>query len=344
MEQLQIGIIGVGRFGRLHLKVFQQLPNCKVIAVADTDKVLLQEIKEEFNIERLYDNALDLIKDRSIDVIDVVSSEDTHGPFAIEAINNEKHVFIEKPIATRYKEALEIETLANLKKVQVMVGNISRFSTPYASIKKAIESNKLGEIGSIRTKRNFSKDWFDHFGKRVHPVYESGIHDLDLILWYVNSPCVEVYATERNLSGYAYPDLFSVILTFKNGMVASLDSAWLYPKGGPQNLVETLELDGTIDAEIEVCGMKGTANFQLSHSGYSIWTDEGVMHPELTLWTTEQGHIGGAIRAELSHFIYQVRMNEISEISPLGDSVEALKIADAIVQSATEKRIIIFSA
>lgn len=344
MKQLQIGIIGVGRFGRLHLKVFQQLPGCKVVAVSDTDKVLLKEIVEEFNIERSYNNATDLINDPSIDVVDVVSPEDTHGPFAIEAIKNEKHVFIEKPIATIYKDALEIERLAAQKKVQVMVGNISRFSMPYASINKAIENNKLGKIGSIRAKRNFSKDWFDHFGKRVHPVYESGIHDLDLILWYINNPCVEVYATERNLSGYEYPDLFSAILTFKNGIVASLDSAWLYPKGGPQNLVETLELDGTIDAEIEICGMKGTANFQLSHSGYSIWTDEGVVHPELTLWTTEQGNIGGAIRAELSHFIHQVRINKTSEIAPLSDSVEALKIADAIVQSATEKRIITFSA
>ncbi len=340
MEQLRIGVIGIGRFGRLHLRVLEQLSGCEIVAVADTDETLLEQVKKEFLIESSYNDAFDLIKDPTIDIVNIVSSEDTHGMFAIEAIKQGKHVFIEKPIATTYKEAQEIERLAAEKNVQVMVGNISRFSTPYASIKKLIENNKLGEIGLIRAKRNFSKDWFDHFGKRVHPVYESGIHDLDLILWYVGSPCVEVYATERNLSGYEYPDLFSAVLTFENGIVTSLDSAWLYPKGGPQNLVETLELDGTIDADIEVCGMKGTANFKLSHSGYSIWTDEGVMHPELTLWTTEQGNIGGAIRAELNHFIEQARMNKHSNIAPLRDSVEALKIADAIVQSAAEKRII----
>lgn len=340
MKQLQVGIIGIGRFGRLHLRVLQQLPGCKVIAASDQDEALLEQVKQEFNIPLTYDDAFDLIKDPSIDVVDIVSSEDTHGIFAIEAIKHGKHVFIEKPIATKYSEAKEIERLAAAKNVQVMVGNISRFSTPYASIKKVIENDKIGELGLIRTKRNFSKDWFSHFGKRVHPVYESGIHDLDLILWYVNSPCVEVYANEKNLSGYEYPDLFSAILTFENGVVASLDSAWLYPKGGPQNLVETLELDGTIDADIEICGMKGTVNYKLSHTGYSIWTDEGVMQPELTLWTTEQGEIGGAIRTELNHFIQQARNNQHSAIAPLKDSVEALKIADAIVQSASEKRII----
>lgn len=340
MKQLNIGIIGIGRFGRLHLQVLQQLPGCKIVAIADTDEELLKQVKKENSIELLYTDAFDLIKNPAIDIVDIVSSEDTHGMFAIEAIKHGKHVFIEKPIATTYKEAVEIEQLAAEKNVQVMVGNISRFSTPYASIKKVIENDKLGEIGMIRAKRNFSKNWFDHFGKRVHPVYESGIHDLDLILWYVDSPCMEVYATERNVSGYTYPDLFSTVLTFENGIVASLDSAWLYPKGGPQNLVETLELDGTIDADIEVYGMKGTANFKLSHSGYSIWTEEEVLHPELTLWTTEQGKIGGAIHAELSHFIEIVRMNRHSNIAPIRDSVEALRIADAIVQSAAEKRII----
>lgn len=342
MSQLRVGVIGVGRFGRLHIRVFNQIKECVVAAIADVDESLLEQVKSDFNIKKGYKESLDLIYDPEIDVISIVSNEDTHGPLAIAAIKQGKHVFIEKPIATKYSEAVEIDKLAKKHNVLVMVGNISRFSQPYASIKRAIERKALGNIGMIRAKRNFSKDWFDHFGKRVHPVYESGIHDLDLILWYANQTCVSVAAVERNMSGYEYPDLFSAILTFENGLVASLDSAWLYPNGGPQNLVETLELDGTIDADIEVCGDKGTANYKLAHSGYSLWTEAGVQHPELTLWTTEHDGIGGAIRAELTHFISQAQKGEKSPVAPLHDSVEALKIADAIVRSAKEKRMIPF--
>ncbi|ARK32408.1 Gfo/Idh/MocA family protein [Halalkalibacter krulwichiae] len=338
MDQLRIGVIGIGRFGRLHLRVFNQIAGCEVTAIADVSDKLLNQVKQDFGIEKTYKDALRLIKDPAIDVIDIVSDEDTHGPLAIEAIKHGKHVFIEKPIATKYEEAKEIEQLAKEHNVQVMVGNISRFSQPYASMKRALASGALGTAGMIRAKRNFSKEWFDHFGHRVHPVYESGIHDLDLILWYADSPCQEVYASERNMSGYDHPDLFSAVLTFENGLIASLDSSWLYPKGGPHNLVETLELAGTIDADMEIIGDKGTANYKLAHPGYSIWTEQGVQHPELTLWTTEHDGIGGAIRAELQHFVLQVHKGEESPVAPLHDSVEALRIADAIVLSAKEKR------
>lgn len=310
------------------------------MAIADIDEKALEKTKKDFFIENSFNDPMELVKNPDIDAIDITSSEDTHGYLSIESIKHGKHVFIEKPIATTYKESEEIYRLAKKNNVQVMVGNISRFSMPYLSIKDAIKSGKLGEIGLIRTKRNFSKKWFEEFGKRTHPVFESGIHDIDLILWYINSRCVEVYSKDYYLSNYKYPDLFSTIFTFENGVIASLDSAWLHPEGGPKNLVETLELDGTIDADLEICGAKGTANYKLAHSGYSIWTEEEVLHPELTLWTNEYGEVGGAIYSELKHFIEQALTNKHSLIAPLSDSVEALKIAEAIVQSAEEKRVI----
>lgn len=340
MKKLKIGVIGTGRFGRLHLNVIQQNPNCKVIAIADINGESLKKTQKDFNIPKTYNNAIDLINDSDVEVVNIVSDESTHGYYAIEAIKQNKHVFIEKPIATSYSQATEIYKLSKEYDVQVMVGNISRFANPYYSIKKAIDRGVLGELATIRAKRDFSKQWFDDFGKRVHPVYESGIHDLDLLLWYIQSDCEKVYAVEKNVSGYSYPDYFSATLTFKNGVIANLDSAWLYPKAAPQNLVETLELDGTINADIEIIGSKGTANFQLNHPGYTIWTNESNLQPELTLWNRNANGIGGAIETELEHFFAQVTINEESSIAPLKDSVDALKIAEAIIESAKQQRVI----
>jgi len=165
-------------------------------------------------------------------------------------------------------------------------------------------------------------------------VYESGVHELDLIVWYAGCRCVRVSAFERNMSGYVHPDLFSAVLVFENGLVASLDSSWMVPSRSPQNLVETLELDGTIDAEIEVIGDKGTAKFGLAHPGFSIWTDDGIQHPETTLWPTGPDGIGGAILNELTHFINQIVKEQSSPVMPLSDSVHVMEIAEAIVEAA----------
>lgn len=340
MDKLKVGLIGTGRFGRLHLNVLRQIEKCEIVAVADINEESLLKTKADFNIPKSYNDALELINDQEIDVVSIVSDESTHGYLAIESIKRNKHVFIEKPIATKYSEATKVLQLAKKHNVQVMVGNISRFATPYFSMKKAVDRGVLGDIVTVRTKRDFSKQWFADFGKRVHPVYESGIHDLDLLLWYIDSKCKEVFSVEHNISGYQYPDSFSATLKFENGVIATMESAWLYPNGAPQNLVETLELDGTINADIEIIGNKGTANYQLNHSGYSIWTDDMHLQPELTLWNQDVIGIGGAIRTELAHFISQVVKNEESPIAPLHDSVDALQIADAIVLSAQEGTIV----
>lgn len=340
MKKRRVGIIGVGRFGRLHLAVLEQLPHCSVEALADVDGELLRQVADEHRIKKTYLDAAEMLAAEDLDAVDIVSDESTHGELVLKALRGGKHVFVEKPLATGYAEALEIARLKKESGRQVMVGNISRFSRPYITIKRLLAQGKLGRPALIRAKRDFSRMWFEHFGKRVHPVYESGIHDLDLILWYATGRCATVYAVEKNLSGYSHPDLFGAVLVFEDGPTVVLSSAWLVPPGGPQNLVETLELGGTIDADLEVVGNKGSAAFKLAHSGLSVWTDEGVLHPEVTLWPTGHDGVGGAIRAELEHFFLQLEKREESPVAPLADSVEALRLAEAVVKSARTGRVV----
>jgi predicted dehydrogenase len=334
MKNLRVGIIGVGRFGRLHLSVLRQIPGCEVIAVADSDGDLARRVARDFDAGRPSGSAVEMMDNEKPDAVDIVSDEASHGPLAIEALRRGMHVFVEKPLATSYAEALEIQRAARAAARVVMVGNISRFAQPYIALKRAASSGALGRLALIHAQRHFSRRWFEHFGKRVHPVYESGIHDLDLILWFASSKCVSVYSVEKNISGFSHPDVFTATLRFEDGMIAILSSAWLVPDRAPENLVETLELGGTIDATIELIGEKGTARFQLAHPGLSIWTDSGVRHPELSLWPTGHDRIGGAIRAEIEHFIGRAAQGEESPVAPLDDSVEALKLAEAIIASA----------
>lgn len=339
---LRIGLIGVGRFGRLHLRVLGQIPGVRTCALADVNPEALKQAAEMFGIapERCHLDPLRLIADPALDAVDIVSDESTHGPLVLEALRRGKHVIVEKPLCVSKREAEEICEASEKSGKQVLVGNISRFSQPYRMIKRSIEDGRLGALKAIRSKRNFSRSWFRDFGNRIHPVYESGVHEIDLIVWYAGSRCREVAAFERKAEGYRYPDSFSAILSFENGLIASIDSSWSVPAGAPRNLVETLELDGTIDAQIEVIGEAGTANYQLAHSGFGIWTGNGIQHPDITLWPAEEDRIGGAIASELEHFVRAIREERPSDRMPLADSVHAMEIADAIVRSAAGKRII----
>jgi len=339
---LRIGVIGAGRFGRLHLRVLGQLPGVRAAALAEVNPEALNLAAETFGIApgKRYLDPLRLIEDPELDAVDIVSDESTHGPLVLEALRLGKHVIVEKPLCVSAEEARRIVRAAEESGKQVLVGNISRFSQPYRMIKRSIEEGRLGTVQSIRSKRNFSRSWFRDFGNRIHPVYESGVHELDLIVWYAGGRCAEVVAFERHSEGWRYPDAFSAILRFDNGTIASLDSSWSVPGGGPRNLVETLELDGTIDAHIEVIGSAGTAYYQLAHPGFGIWTDNGIQHPDTTLWPTEEERVGGAIASELGHFARAIREGRPSGVMPLADSAHAIEIADAIVRSAAGNQII----
>lgn len=332
-QSVKIGVIGLGRFGRLHLQVFSQIDGAEIAAVCDLDQGLTKRIAEGYPGSREYASPEDLIRDDELDVVDIVTDEGTHGSLVILALQHGKHVFVEKPLALTSEEGHKIAQLQASTGKHVMVGNISRFALPYILMKRSQNRGQLGELVHMRAKRQFSRSWFENFGKRVHPVYESGIHDLDLFLWYASARCTSVYAVERNISGYMYPDTFSAILTFENGLHASLESSWTVPVNGPHNLTDTLELDGTIDAEIELVGGRSTAKFSSLQSGLSIWTDERCYAPDYMLWPTEHEQVGGAIRAELAHFVECIRLNRASDIVPLADSVHALEIAAAIVMS-----------
>lgn len=294
MQKLRIGLIGAGRFGRLHVKVLQQIPGAEVAALADINSGALYSAAAECHLapEACYSDPLELIRRSDLDAVDIVSDEKSHGALVLSALRHGKHVIVEKPLSVSFAEAQEIEQAAAAAGKQVMVGNISRFSQPYFTIKRAIDSGQLGRIAAIRSKRDFSRSWFQGFGNRIHPVYESGVHELDLMLWYAGARCVKVSAFESSISGYTYPDLFSALLYFENGIMGSLNSSWMIPKGAPQNLVETLELDGTIDAHIEVVGEAATAQYQLAHQGLAIITGTGMQYPETTLWPAGLTGIG----------------------------------------------------
>jgi predicted dehydrogenase len=341
MKKWRIGIAGVGRFGRLHLSVLRRMPDCSVAAIADTDAALLRKVARANRIRAAHGDALDLVRRPDLDAVDIVTDEASHGRLVVEALRRGKHVFVEKPLATTRRQAETIAALAGRTGLHVMVGNISRFSQPYVTLRRRVRAGELGRIGIIRAKRDFSRSWFSFFGKRIHTVYESGIHDIDLILWFARGRCARVHAVEERLGGHRYPDVFTATLTFDDGLIATLTSAWLVPRCGPRNLVETLELDGTIDADLEILGTRGGARFRMLDSGLSVWTDRAALRPELTLWPTGHDGAGGAIRAELRHFVELLGRKGPSAVAPLADSVYALAIADAIVQSARTGKVVV---
>ncbi|MHA6626639.1 Gfo/Idh/MocA family protein [Pseudonocardia sichuanensis] len=324
---------GAGRFGALHLQVLRSLP-VEVVAVCEPDAGRRAAVQEEFGIAAGYASLGDLLARERVDLVDVVSDESSHGKLVLQAIDAGCHVVVEKPLCTDVDEAERIRAGARERGVEVVTGQISRFGAGYQHLRDVLDRGELGRPVNLRFRRDFSRSWFPAFGKRIHPVWESGIHDIDLAVWYAGAPCRAVYAVQRTISGLEHPDTLVAVLTFANDVVATLESAWLVPDAAPQTLRGALELDGTIDAVTELLGDRGTAAYRLAHDGLTVRTDSAVAHPELTLWPTVAGRVSGALREELGYAVEVAAGQRHNDVIPLDEAVEGVRIAAAIQESA----------
>ena len=345
MKEIKVGVVGLGRFGRLHARVLSELPGCRLAALCDVDGEVLGRYGQEYGAEALYTDLETMLASEDLDAVDLVTDESAHGSQALLCLEHGKAVFVEKPLATNGDEAAAVASLSLEKKIPVLVGNISRFDARYALLRRELEAGAFGRVSLVQAKRSFSRAWFAGFGTRVHPVFESMIHDLDLVLWYLPSRVCRVYAQAGSADG-GVPDTLVATLTAEDGSLAVLQSTWLVPDGAPITLAgppaSPFDLWGTIDAQIEVVGDAQVGRVDLISGGPSLWGDSAVRTPDSGLWPEVHGRVGGALREELSHFVECVRVGEQSPLVPAETGAAAVHLAEAIVLSSQKGEVVKF--
>jgi predicted dehydrogenase len=338
MSDIAVGIAGLGRFGQLHAGVLGSLPGVRVAAVFDPGPET-PEIAARFGAPAVRPSFRDLLDFPGLDCLYIVSPEDTHEAMITEALEVGLPILLEKPLALSSAKGAEIAARAEARGIFMQIGFVLRFEARLAFLRDQILNGSFGRLVTFRAKRNCSRSWYDVYADRAHAVYETVIHDIDYLLWIAGSPCKRVYATQRNLSGRTYPDATMAILTFEDGLMASIETSWLVPDQAPANVL-TNNWGGTIDAELEIVGEHRSARLRTLESGLEIWGDQYSHHLDAGLWPEINGVIAGAIRAEDEHFINIVRTGEPSSITSVADAVEGLRIAEAIEQAAATGSII----
>jgi predicted dehydrogenase len=332
-DRLRVGLAGLGRFGKLHASVLDQLPDVELTAVCDPRRDEVAAVTSRHPGAKGYADFDAMLDDAQLDALFVVTPEPLHAAQAISALQRGIPIFVEKPLAMTAEEGARVAAAASSAGVPLQVGFVLRFDTPHIQLKAEIMRRALGDVVSIRTKRNVSKAWFPDFGDRAHTMYETAIHDVDLLLWYAASPVTRVRAVERNLSGMRYPDGCWALLEFANGAVGMLETSWLVPDGAPANVV-TPAWRGTIDAEIEIVGSAGSSRIRLLDGPLSLWSPEFTAVPELGLWPEVSGSIAGALREEDHHFLQRVHSGAPESIASVGEAIAGLEVIEAIVASA----------
>ncbi len=210
---LKIGVIGAGNLGESHIKLLKGISDFELVGFYDADESYKDKIASALNVTS-FDNFEDLIN--VVDVVDIVKPSISHFDYAVQAIKNSKHVFIEKPVTNTVDEAKQLLELAEEANVKVQVGHVERFNPafkaalPYISNPTFIETHRMIE--------------FDPKTADIPVVMDLMSHDLDIILSVVNSNIKNIRAKGVEVIGNT-PDIVNAVVEFDNGCVANLTAS-----------------------------------------------------------------------------------------------------------------------
>lgn len=222
---INAAVIGVGMMGRNHARVYAELEDVNLLAVADTDLEAAQRVARTYRA-RAYQDYREMLDVEKPDIVSVAVPTHLHRLVATDVIARGMHVFLEKPIATAVEDGQAIIDAAKEHGITLGVGHIERFNPAILALKERLDDGQLGRIFQIHARR------VGPFPPRVSDVgvvIDLATHELNIMEYLTGSRAESVYAeTERKIH-VAHEDLLTGIIKFRDGCVGILDINWLTP-------------------------------------------------------------------------------------------------------------------
>jgi predicted dehydrogenase len=326
IPKLRVGLVGCGAFGESHLMTMAGIPFLQVTAVTDVVMERASKMAKRYKVPHVAPDFRELCSQPDVDAVSVVTTEDQHLEPVLSALENGKHVFVEKPMATRLADAEKMLAAARASGLILMPGHILRFETKYATVKEQIDSGRLGRVLSIYTRRNRPK-WQGKIYKRTPIVLETAIHDIDTMLWYTGKKVKSVRAYEICAEGAKDADIIWATLRFEDKAIGVLETNWILPDKTPH-----------LDDFLQVITTSGFANLDMMNSGLFIGHEDGTELPDVCYEPRLRGSVYGALREELSYFGLCALEGRKPDLLGAEDGVEALRVGLAVVESARTDR------
>lgn len=323
---LRFGVVGLGEFGEVYLHCIRSLEtmlDVKTTAVCSRTRERARELAQRFGVDHWYTDAQELARDPQVDVVCVVTAERDHFHPVMAALVAGKDVIVEKPLSTDLTEAQTMIDTARTTGHHLLVGHLLRFETMYRRLHDQVRAGDVGRPVSLHTRRNRPANLVARY-RRTHPILETGILDIDIMLWLAQSRVERVTAVTRTIFPGPNPDLVWGILEFADGCVGVLETSWLGPS----------QSGIFADDSISVVGTQGTARLDLGRAPLSWWTEAGFTVPDTIYSPMIGGEVGGAFRAQIMAFISALRVGQSAPCVPLDDVVQGLAVALALIRSS----------
>ncbi len=321
---MNFGVIGYGYWGPNIVRNLSTLEGARVLTIADLSRAARGRAQKAYPGISVTSDPMDIILAADIDAVAIVSPVWTHFELAMAALENGKHVFVEKPFTSNAAQGEELINLAQQKNLRIMVDHTFLFTGAVRKIHQLLEEKALGKLFYYDSTR-VNLGLFQH---DVNVLWDLAPHDLAIMDYLIKATPEAVVATGQNhLNGHE--DVAFMTLYFPEQVIAHINVNWLSPVkvrttliGGEKKMLvwNDLEADEKLkvyDRGVNITSQEGVYDLLVHYRSGDMWAPQ-----------VEQGE---ALRRELAYFVECISTGK----EPFNDGCSGLRVVK-ILEAASE--------
>jgi predicted dehydrogenase len=312
---VKFGVVGYGYWGPNVVRNLDHLEEAEVVAVCDKSASARKKVAKLYPDVLVTDDAAELMSSPEIDAIAVVTPVWTHYELAKAALQNGKHVFVEKPFTSNADQARELIDLAARKNLKIMVDHTFLFTGAVTKIKQLLQEGALGKLYYYDSTR-VNLGLFQH---DVNVVWDLAPHDLSIIDHLIQRSPEAISATGQTHLN-SHEDIAFITLYFPDKVIAHINVNWLSPVkvrttliGGEKKMLVWNDLEADEKIKIYDKGVKVTSREGL----YDLL----VHYRSGDMWAPQIEQIE-ALTRELAYFVACIAKDE----TPINDGEAGLRV------------------
>jgi predicted dehydrogenase len=293
---MNFGVIGYGYWGPNIVRNLTLLEGSKVVRIADLSRSAQERARKAYPGIEVTANPLEVLQSAEIDAVAIVSPVWTHYELAKTALENGKHVFVEKPFTSSSAQGEELIELALKKNLRIMVDHTFLFTGAVKKIRQLLDEEALGKLYYYDSTR-VNLGLFQH---DVNVLWDLAPHDLSIMDYLIKATPEAVVATgQKHLNGHE--DIAFMTVYFPEKIIAHINVNWLSPVkirytliGGEKKMVvwNDLVADEKLriyDRGVDITSQEGVYDLLVHYRSGDMWAPQ-----------VEQGE---ALKSELTYFV-----------------------------------------
>jgi predicted dehydrogenase len=341
MPPIRVLVVGLGNMGRCHALAYHRLPGFEVVGLVNRSRRTLAPELSSYAITQSYEDSLQKLKP---DLVSINTYTDTHADYAVMAMEQGAHVFLEKPLAATVADAERVVAAAKANGRKLIVGYILRHHPSWMRL--VAEARKLGGPYVFRMNLNQQSSqqaWQTHktLMQSTSPIVDCGVHYVDVFCQITDAKPVEVRGMGVRLSDEIKPDMYNyghLQVLFEDGSVGWFESSWgpmiseaayfvkdvMAPNGSVSIVMNEGAKSDDIDTDIK------TSHIRVHHA--ALGADGQFQRRDEMLSMREEPSRQGLCELEQA-YVHRAITEDIDLTRHLSDAVQSLRICLAADES-----------